>query len=203
MNTTTKKRSISAMADLIGKLPLDAAQLDGEVKAANERIAKAAEVEASRDALAEAHAQMAKDGCPAIALRKPGERPAPLANGTKLPRSAPGRELAVPAKTPQTKKEQETMAKKLGLTVNGGARHTGKQATKSAPSKAKAVKAPSGKTKAEMIGELLKRKSGCTTADVLAATGWPAVSMPQQATQLGLKLRKEKKPGEVTRYFAI
>ena len=113
------------------------AGIDGEVKAANERIAKAAEaehlakmvavtaeVETSRDALAKAHDQMAKDGCPATALRKPGEKPAPLANGAKLPRSAPGREMAVPTakqqtpKTPQTKREQEAMAKKMGLTLD-------------------------------------------------------------------------------------
>jgi hypothetical protein len=115
------------------------AGIDGEVKAANERIAKAAEaehlakmvavtaeVETSRDALAKAHDQMAKDGCPATALRKPGQKPKapPLAKGAALPRSAPGRDLAVPAakpqppKTPQTRKEQEAMAKKMGLALD-------------------------------------------------------------------------------------
>jgi hypothetical protein len=197
MNTTTKKRSVSAMADLIGKVgkdtppPAKAAKLPkcepkapkrsiaevgglptassplpivklnadsqaaldralagigGEVKAANERIAQAAEahaqaaeaehlakmvavtaeVEASGKALADAHAQMAQDGCPPVALRKPGDKPKapPLAKGPALPRSAPGRELAIPTakpqppKTPQTRKEQEAMAKKMGLALD-------------------------------------------------------------------------------------
>ncbi len=57
-------------------------------------------------------------------------------------------------------------------------------------------------TKTELIAGLLKRKGGCTSADVLKATGWPAVSMPQQAKAAGLKLRKEKAKGEPTRYYA-
>jgi hypothetical protein len=94
------------------------AGIPAEVEAANARIAEA------NSALAKAHKQMAEDGAPALALRKPGEKPAPLGNGAKLPRSAPGRELAVPAakpqplKTPQTRKEQEAMAKKMGLALD-------------------------------------------------------------------------------------
>lgn len=57
-------------------------------------------------------------------------------------------------------------------------------------------------TKLGKIGELLARKEGCTTADVLKATGWPAVSMPASAKALGIKLKKEKKPGDATRYYA-
>lgn len=73
------------------------------------------------------------------------------------------------------------------------------------PKTAKAAKPASEArkgSKTALIGELLGRKNGCTSAEVLAATGWPAVSMPQQAKAVGVKLRKEKKPGEVTRYFA-
>lgn len=55
-------------------------------------------------------------------------------------------------------------------------------------------------SKAQMIADLLLRKEGCTTKDVLAATGWPAVSMPQQAKVAGLVLRKEKIDG-TTRYW--
>lgn len=74
------------------------------------------------------------------------------------------------------------------------------KAAKKAP-KAKAKPAANGKTKLELITALLLRKCGCTNADVLEVTNWPSVSMPQQATAAGLKLRKEKKPGSPTRYF--
>lgn len=55
-------------------------------------------------------------------------------------------------------------------------------------------------SKAQIIADLLLRPEGCTTADVLAATNWPAVSMPQQAKVAGLELRKEKQ-GNVMRYW--
>lgn len=58
-----------------------------------------------------------------------------------------------------------------------------------------------GPSKTDMVAELLKRPGGCTTKDVLAATGWPSVSMPQQAKAAGLVLIKEKVDG-VTRYRA-
>lgn len=64
--------------------------------------------------------------------------------------------------------------------------------------KAKAEKKPQNKT--AMVGKMLLRKNGCTTAEVLAATGWPSVSMPYQAKAVGLSLRKEK-DGKVTRYY--
>ena len=49
-------------------------------------------------------------------------------------------------------------------------------------------------SKLETIVGLLKRPEGCTTAEVLKATGWPSVSMPQQARAAGLKLSKEGRP---------
>jgi len=70
--------------------------------------------------------------------------------------------------------------------------------------KAKATKritAVKAGTKAALIGDLLRRKGGCTNADVLAATGWPTVSMPVQAAACGIKLGREKLPGKPTRYF--
>lgn len=57
-------------------------------------------------------------------------------------------------------------------------------------------------SKLEIIVKLLKRPKGCTAADILDATGWPAVSVPQQARAAGLELRQEK-DGKVTRYWAI
>lgn len=56
-------------------------------------------------------------------------------------------------------------------------------------------------SKTALIAGLLKREKGCTTAQILEATGWPSVSVPASAKAAGLKLRKEKKPGEPTRYF--
>lgn len=49
---------------------------------------------------------------------------------------------------------------------------------------------------AAKIADMLKRKDGCTREDVLAATGWTAVSMQQQAKQarLTLKVDKSRKP---------
>lgn len=57
-------------------------------------------------------------------------------------------------------------------------------------------------SKVEMVANLLRREGGCTASDVLLATGWPSVSMPAQAKQAGLVLKKEKNKGEPTRYFA-
>jgi len=59
-----------------------------------------------------------------------------------------------------------------------------------------------GISKTAMVGQLLLRKEGCTTADILAATKWPSVSVPAQAKAVGLGLRKEK-DGKVTRYFGV
>lgn len=46
--------------------------------------------------------------------------------------------------------------------------------------------------KTALIAPLLLREGGCTAAEVLAATGWTAVSMPQQAKAAGLALRIDK-----------
>jgi hypothetical protein len=56
------------------------------------------------------------------------------------------------------------------------------------------------RSKTEIIAALLLRKEGCTTAEVLEACNWPAVSMPAQAKLAGLTLRKEKQ-GKGTRYW--
>ena len=84
----------------------------------------------------------------------------------------------------------------------------GTKIAKNAPSEAPkaAAKASRGEhgrpgSKLALVADMLKRKEGCTTAEVLAATGWPAVSMPQQARAAGLTLVKEK-VGKVTRYRA-
>jgi hypothetical protein len=73
------------------------------------------------------------------------------------------------------------------------------KAKKAAPKRAKSDKPRGEKTLA--ISELLSRVSGCTAKEVLAATGWPSVSMPAMAKACGLKLRKDKVKGQITRYF--
>jgi hypothetical protein len=74
------------------------------------------------------------------------------------------------------------------------------------PIKAKKTDGNDGKrvrdgAKTKEIGRLLQRKNGCTTAEILEATGWPSVSVPAMAKACGLTLRKEKNPGEKTRYW--
>ena len=56
-------------------------------------------------------------------------------------------------------------------------------------------------SKTEIIAHLLQRKNGTTTAEILEATGWPAVSVPAMAKAAGLKLQKEKEQGKPTRYY--
>ena len=85
-----------------------------------------------------------------------------------------------------------------------------KPAVKTAAKPAKAAK-PKGNghvkgeprkgSKTEMVAKLLLRKSGTTTAEILEATGWPAVSVPALAKAAALKLRKEKEQGKPTRYY--
>lgn len=83
---------------------------------------------------------------------------------------------------------------------------------KAKPAKKSAAKKPAAKSKSKgpdvragsklaKVVALLTRSEGCTTLDVLKATEWPSVSMPQMAKSAGLNLRKEKKPGELTRYY--
>jgi hypothetical protein len=57
-----------------------------------------------------------------------------------------------------------------------------------------------GPTKREIATGLLTREGGCTTRDILDATGWPSVSVPSIAEASGLTLRTEKE-GRTTRYF--
>lgn len=54
-------------------------------------------------------------------------------------------------------------------------------------------------SKLAIVAGLLQRPEGCTGKEILDATGWPTVSVPQQAKAAGLVLSKEK-DGSVTRY---
>lgn len=114
---------------------------------------------------------------------------------------APAQPEAAPAATPAPTATTAAPAKESDV------RNTNKTTAKSKKaSKAKARTSVKSKgtrkgTKLEKIVGLLKRPEGCTTKDVLRATGWPAVSLPQQAKAAGIKLKKEK-DGKFTRYRA-
>ena len=47
-------------------------------------------------------------------------------------------------------------------------------------------------TKVAQVAALLTRAKGCTREDILEATGWPSVSVQQQAEMAGLKIKIEK-----------
>lgn len=99
---------------------------------------------------------------------------------------------------------QESSVTTKTTTAKKATPKTRKGSTKSAarrPVKSTTTRAASGKTKTQLIADMLRRPGGCTTAEVLKATGWPSVSMPQQAKLVGIKLIK-KKDGKVTRYSA-
>jgi hypothetical protein len=49
--------------------------------------------------------------------------------------------------------------------------------------------APRKASKSARIAAMLKRPSGCTREQVLALTGWKAVSMQQMAASAGIKLK--------------
>jgi hypothetical protein len=190
----------------------------GKAKTSNAKMAKAfneAVKSALEGALVGAPADVPKpDPKPAVSdvteiswaemtgedLRKPDPKPA-QPKTKPVPRLAAALEKAkakvAKAKAKPNGKLPETTAPLADLSAKELKAHK--------PGKAKAAKAKGAKksgTKLEMIVALLKRKQGCTTKDVLDATGWPAVSMPQQAKAAGLKLRKEKAKGEPTRYYA-
>jgi hypothetical protein len=57
-----------------------------------------------------------------------------------------------------------------------------------------------GPTKRELAAALLRRPQGCTSREILDATGWPAVSVPAIAKASGLTLTQQK-DGRTTTYF--
>ena len=120
------------------------------------------------------------------------------------------RDAAAKAKTDPVAVEQALSAGKLAgkelQPAKGKPKPAKPEKKKPAPKKpAKAVKAPAkpGKagSKVQIVADLLRRPEGATRDDILKATGWPSVSVPQQAAAAKLTLRKEKNPGEPTRYF--
>lgn len=56
-------------------------------------------------------------------------------------------------------------------------------------------------SKTAVAGAMLTRPSGCTRQEILAATGWPTVSVQQVARSCGIAIRQQREGREV-RYFA-
>lgn len=104
---------------------------------------------------------------------------------------------------------RETPGKKPNAEKTAGAKRPKATTTARTPVQDKGEKTPSAgrpAEKQETIKGLLSRKSkvaakhGCTAKEVMEACNWPSVSMPQQASALGLTLHKFKPEGSPTRY---
>ena len=113
---------------------------------------------------------------------------------------------AEPSKADQVKQLRERRAAAKGPKAAQKA-VKGKKAAKAKAQTPTTAKLTSGHTKAirpgsklEIVVGLLKRKEGCTAAEILSACQWPSVSVPQQARAAGLTLRQQK-DGKVSRYW--
>jgi len=165
-----------------------------------------------------------QDGCPTEAIRLPGEKAAPrptvvaVAPVPKLEdkmaaavaATAERKRLKAKGRIAKLKAQQSGETKKMPATgkaalaiINQEATVKAKKQTTKKAAKEHARQPVRSGSKVEIIASLLKRPEGCTTADVLKATGWPSVSMPAQAKAAGVKLKKQKDlEMKVTRYFA-
>jgi hypothetical protein len=56
-------------------------------------------------------------------------------------------------------------------------------------------------SKARLVGDLMLRPQGVSRPEAMAATGWPSISLPQQAAICGLSFTTQR-TGNRTRYFA-
>lgn len=174
-----------------------------------------AQRELQKRKLSRAHEMMLEDGAPTSLLRFADEKPKPT---TKSKPTNGGVTLAPPLAV------QKAIAADLGdddktipqvpappaadqSEIDMSRKKTTTKLKKVSKAKARAGIAKKAKTdgtirpgsKLETVAKLLMREGGCTTAEVLKATGWPSVSMPQQAKAAGLTLAKAK-DGKVTRY---
>jgi hypothetical protein len=144
------------------------------------------------------HQMMVEDGAPEICLRIPGDRPPAKVEEKPAVQTAKSRRASGSAGTkPAVEKERVVSKKSDKAKAKTKVQPKGEKA-KSTKKAEPAVRAGS---KVHLVAGLLTRKEGCTNEEVLKATGWPSVSMPQQAKAAGLSLRKEKEKGKPTRYF--
>lgn len=147
---------------------------------------------------------MIEDGLPEKLVRLPGEKKA--ANVVTPPSTTPDDKPRAPAEPVAA--TQESAMKKAKTSKKTSSK---KVAKAKAPKRAKASAAhPAEKktatdgvregSKLETIVKMLQRPTGCTSKEVLEATKWPSVSMPQQAKAAGIELATEK-TGRTTRYW--
>lgn len=119
---------------------------------------------------------------------------------TTPPKAAAPLKKPVPARKPRSSVKGKDPSAELAAMTAAAIGHAPINAPKPAKAKGVAVKAVRPESKLAIVVGLLTRKQGCTTAEILKATEWPAVSVPQQARAAGLTLRQEKE-GKVTRYW--
>lgn len=133
-----------------------------------------------------------------------------LAASAAAPKATPAiqQDPAMMTKTAKSKKKSAApKGKKRGVSEAAANLKAAKAAAKKSKPKAQTTAAEPGvKTvregsKLEIVVKLLKKAGGTTSAEVLKETGWPSVSMPQQARAAGIEIKKEKIDG-VTRYSA-
>jgi hypothetical protein len=136
-------------------------------------------------------------------LLEPVESPARVA-GQAIEHETKLRDEGAPAYKPPanpTESDMRTKSKTKKAKAKSKARAKARTKVKAkTTSKAKTETGVRPGTKLEKVVQLLQRPNGCTNEDVLKATGWPSVSMPQQAKAAGITLVKEKTDG-VTRYY--
>jgi hypothetical protein len=80
--------------------------------------------------------------------------------------------------------------------------HCHRNSTTKAKTNGRKAAKKSGESKTAKVVAMLQRASGCTREEVLALTGWKAVSMQQVAESAGVKLKMEKVEGKPIRYRA-
>jgi len=208
-----KKEGVPVSLQVQNRLPLTDEQ-KAKVDAAKAQ-AKATSTDAKQAAMREAQKEAKAEKAKVKRVAKK-EKAAAVAKGATTAMPLQGKEALKAikaAKGTQTAPGKKNTTQASAVAGNGHLNKTRandakRQAAEAKANKAKA-KAKGGKTKGEpkaksklaMIVALLQRKNGCTRADILEATGWPSVSVQQQAAAANLKLTI-KKDGSVKRYSA-
>lgn len=199
---------LTALATAIDELPSD--DWDALPQAAKDWSNSAAVATRAGQPVPEIEeAQPATEEPPPDTEAEPETKP----KGKRMPKSAKPAAESDARKPVKAKTTKEAPAKpvRAAKSAKNGAGKSAKTTTKAkaAPERKRVGKAKSSSarspvrdgSKLKVISGLLTRKNGCTRAEVLAATGWKAISMQQQADHLGLTLRQEK-DGRSFRYFA-
>lgn len=147
----------------------------------------------------------------ALRLRRAEAKPLPREERAKKTmalkkRIAAGGDLVTPPARASASTMETTMKTKSKLAKSAAKKAAARRRDRAAKAKPKSANARTKVadvrpgSKLEKVVKLLQRPGGTTTAEVLKATGWPTVSMPQQASAAGITLKTEKE-GNATRYW--